>query len=169
MKYLNHPVSKNMKPFLIRQASEKDLEAIANLYAGTVRNVNSKDYSKKQIDVWSASGYDLENWKKKIHEQYFLVAVTENKITGFASIARNGYIDYMYIHKDYQRCGIAKKLLEKIEEKGMEQKNKEVYAYVSTTAKGFFERAGYKYSGDEFNSCGGVDFVNSIMTKNLFV
>ena len=43
------------------------------------------------------------------------IAEIENELTGFSSIEKNGYLDYMYVHKDHQGKGIAKNLLEEIE------------------------------------------------------
>ncbi|MEO8209694.1 MAG: GNAT family N-acetyltransferase [bacterium] len=151
----------------IREARQKDIEGIIELYRETVRAVNSKDYSKEQIKVWSEGAENYDNWKRHILEQYFLVAVIDNVIVGFSSIAPNGYLDFMYVHKDFQRKGIATNLLIEIERKAEEQKNEEIYSHVSATAKGFFEKSGYKYFGELKDSYKEVIFINNLMKKIL--
>ncbi|MDQ3020633.1 MAG: GNAT family N-acetyltransferase [Bacteroidota bacterium] len=151
----------------IREAEEKDIEGIIELYRETVRAVNAKDYNEEQIEIWSAGAENYDNWKKPISEQYFLVAVIDDIIVGLSSITPVGYLDFMYVHKDFQRRGIAKKLLIEIERKAAEQMNDEIFSHVSKTAKGFFEKYGYVYSGDDINKFKGVEFMNSIMKKKL--
>ena len=151
----------------IRTAEEKDLPAIRKLYSQTVREINSKDYNQQEIEVWASSADEHESFSKAIKIQYFVIAVIENEIVGFSSIEKNGYLDFMYVHKDHQRKGIAKKLLEEIERKAVEQKNFEVFAYVSRTAKPFFEKAGYRHTGNKTDPFKGVVFTNSIMVKKI--
>ncbi|MEO8665700.1 MAG: GNAT family N-acetyltransferase [Ignavibacteria bacterium] len=149
----------------IRTAAEKDLPAIRNLYSQTVREINSKDYTKQEIEVWASCSDEPGSFSKAIEVQYFIVAEIENEIVGFSSIEKNGYLDFMYVHKDHQRKGIAKKLLEEIERKASDQKNFEVFSYVSRTAKPFFEKSGYKHTGNKTDHFKGVLFINSIMVK----
>ena len=151
----------------IREATENDLEAIANLYSETVRAINAKDYTKEQIEVWATGAENLDNWKRHIKEQYFIVAEKDKKVIGFSSITPDGYLDFMYVHKDFQRVGVAKKLLAGIESKANEQKNTEIYSHVSKTAKGFFEKSGYVYSGEKKDPYKGVVFINNIMKKKM--
>jgi putative acetyltransferase len=156
-----------MKAIKLRTAELKDIPAIGRLYADTVRNINSKDYSPKHIKVWSASGENPDLWENRIHEQYFVIAETNNIIAGFGSIASNGYLDFMYIHKDYQRMGIAKALLDEIERKAAEQGNPQIYSHVSKTARGFFERFGYQHVRNIEDTYKGVVFINNLMVKNF--
>lgn len=151
----------------IRKAENSDIPEIIKLYDETVRAVNSKDYNKQEVEVWASSAENPGMWKNRIAEQYFIVAEAGGMIVGFSSIASDGYLDYMYVHKDYQRKGAARKLLEEIELKAVEQKNIEIYSHVSRTAKGFFEKNGYIHSGDKIDPFRGVVFVNSIMKKKI--
>ncbi|HMQ68976.1 MAG TPA: GNAT family N-acetyltransferase [Ignavibacteria bacterium] len=151
----------------IRRAKESDSQEIGNMYFDTVNAINSKDYPEEKIKVWAASGKKIEMWKKKISEQYFLVAETDKVITGISSIDPEGYLDFMYVHKDYQRMGIARALLNEIEKKAAEQNNKEIWAYVSITADPFFKKNGYEFSGEKIIVVQGVEFVDRILKKKL--
>ncbi len=151
----------------IRLAESKYAEELGELYYDTVRTVNAKDYTAKEIGIWSESGKRYDVWRKKIAEQYFIVAESGDKIVGISSIDKDGYLDYMYVHKDHQRQGIAKELLIRIEEKAVEQSNDEIWAYVSITANPFFEKNGYVFSGEKIVAVRGVEFRDRIMKKKL--
>ena len=151
----------------IRNAKLSDIDNIISLYQGTVRNVNVKDYSPEQIDVWAGGADNRQRWESAINEQYFVQAEIGGELAGFSSIAEDGYLDFMYVHKDFQRCGAATALLHEIERKAIEQNNKEIYSHVSKTAKGFFEKMGYEHIKDLNDPYKGVIFINALMVKKL--
>lgn len=163
--------------FQLRKASIKDISAITILYKDTVRTVNARDYTPRQIEVWAEGGENKERWEAAITDQYFVLVERKSNISGltlagytlagFASIAKDGYLDFMYVSKDYQRMGVASMLLNEIEKMGREQNNKEIYSHVSKTAKGFFLKRGYKHIKDiEDPYCGEI-FINALMIKRL--
>jgi putative acetyltransferase len=100
---------------MIRIASIDDVDEIRQLFYDTITTVNLKDYSIQQTTAW-AKGYQYtDRWKNSISTQYFIVDEREGMIAGFASLAVDGYIDMMYVHKDSQGKGIAKQLLHALE------------------------------------------------------
>ena len=99
----------------IRRATEEDLNDILRLFKSTVEAVNSKDYQPEQILVWKNRAICKDKWLEKIVDQYFIISINEFDVTGFASITKDGYLDFMYVSKDYQRMGIAKKLYRELE------------------------------------------------------
>lgn len=152
--------------FFIREAKQGDLEQIQQLYHDTVIAINSKDYKEEQIKVWSDISAGSHSFSKKIIEQNFYVADFKNTVIGFGSITDVGYLDYMYVHKDFQRAGVAKKLLQQIEKTAGELNVERIYSHVSITAKGFFEKHGYSKEGDLYDKYKGVEFINSLMVKS---
>lgn len=151
----------------LRAAVEGDIPAIGALYSETVRNVNARDYSVEQINVWSSSGDAYEMWKNRIMGQCFMLALVDEVIAGFCSIAPDGYLDFLYVHKDYQRVGVAKTLLDEIERKAAEQNNPQIYSHVSKTAKGFFKKFGYQHKEDLIDLYKGFTFINALMVKKI--
>lgn len=167
----------------LRTAVFGDIPAIVEMYRGTVHTVNAKDYTPAQIKVWADGAVNYPRWEKAINEQYFVIAEINttpglkpdpslkkegNKIiAGFSSIAKDGYLDFMYVSKDYQRCGVASTLLNEIERKAREQKNPEIYSHVSKTARGFFQKMGYEHKEDIRDLYKGELFVNALMVKKL--
>lgn len=158
----------------IRRAVPEDLSELRQLYIDTVTNINSKDYDENQIHAWIKPWFepdtatrDGRTFADKIVEQYFIVAVINNIIAGFASLEDNGYLDFMYVHKDFQRHGVAKKLLNELESYAREKNIKEVNAIVSKTALGFFEKHGWIKIREDVVEVRGATFVDNIMIKKL--
>lgn len=155
------------KKLIIRRAVPGDAKKTGHLYCNTIKSINNKDYNKRQIEIW-ISGYDnYDKWIKKIGEQYFYVAEQNKEIAGFASVTSEGYIDFMFTHKDYQGQGIATKLLEVIEKKAAELKLNKLWAVVSITARPFFKSKGFKITRRYTKKVEDVIFHDAEMTKFL--
>ena len=151
----------------IRTAVFDDIPNIVEMYRQTVFTVNAKDYSPTQIRVWADGAVNFPRWEAAIKDQYFVLAEIEGKLAGFSSIAKDGYLDFMYVSKDYQGCGVATLLLNEIERKAEEQNNPEIYSHVSKTAKGFFLKMGYVHKEDISDLYKGELFINALMVKKL--
>lgn len=163
-----------MNDIKIRRALPEDLKELRQLYIDTVTNINSKDYDENQIRAWIKPWFEPDTTTRdgrtfgdKITEQYFIVAVIDNIIAGFASLEDNGYLDFMYVHKDFQRHGVAKKLLNELESYAYEKNIKEVNAIVSKTAFGFFEKYGWIKIREDVVEIRGATFIDNIMIKKL--
>lgn len=151
----------------IYRASKQDVGMITKLFRDTIQNVNSKDYPEDEIEDWSSWWTDHDKWQERIEEQYFIKAMIEDNIVGFSSLATDGYLDFMFTHKDYQRHGVAGNLIRIIERKAKEQGNDLIYSDVSITAKGFFERHGYIVEKQQFKKSRKKELINFRMTKTI--
>ncbi len=151
----------------IRQAEKSDVVEITKLFYETIQTINSKDYPQDEIDDWSSWHTDFEKWNEKIVEQYFIVAVFDNKVVGFGSLATDGYLDFMFVHKDYQGQGIASRLLSELEKKAIEQDNEEIYSEVSITARIFFENHGFVVKQKQLKKSRDKELENYYMIKNM--
>ena len=122
----------------IREYREEDQAEILSLFYETVHTVNAKDYKEKQLDAWAPQDNDYEHLNAALRNNLTLLAIEDGKITGFADIDENGYLDHLFVHKDYQGKGIASALCSRIEE-GF----KRIETHASITARPFFEKRGY--------------------------
>jgi putative acetyltransferase len=157
----------NIIEIKIRTAAFADIPNIVEMYRQTVFTVNAKDYTPAQIRVWADGAVNFPRWEAAIKDQYFVLAEIQGKLAGFTSIAKDGYLDFMYVCKDYQRCGVASTLLREIERKAVEQSNPEIYSHVSKTAKRFFLKMGYEHREDIRDLYKGELFINALMIKKL--
>ena len=147
---------------LLREYVTSDCKQLAELFYQTVHTVNAKDYTKKQLDVWATGNVDLKEWDKSFLEHYTIVAIEDEIIVGFGDIDKSGYLDRLYVHKDYQGNGIASALCERLEQSVIENK---IVTHASITAKPFFEQRGYcVVKKQEVMRC-GIALTNYVMEK----
>ena len=156
-----------MLDLTLRIATKYDIDDICELFRNTVLEINKADYAASQLRVWSASADKKEMWEFRIVEQYFLLAIHKSQLVGFASLATDGYLDFMYIHHQFQRNGIAACLYNAIELKAIEQKNEKIYSEVSITARPFFEKQGFFVITKQQKLYADVVFKNYKMEKRL--
>lgn len=150
----------------IRFATKKDIPAIKELFRSTILSVNLKDYISKQVGCWAARGEDPNVWEERINEQYFILAEENNTILGFAALKLSGYLNFMFVHKDYQGKGVASFLLKRIEEYARLKDISEITADVSITAQPFFSKKGYIIL-EQQTVCIGISMTNYKMSKVL--
>lgn len=152
----------------IRLARQEDIEQIKKLYQETILSVNIKDYTFEQVDLWAKRGVKNDVWLQRINEEYFIVCEIENQIVGFCSLKPDGYLNTLFIHKDFQGQGIAKALLFNIEQHAQEAGIEKLSADVSITANGFFLKNGYTDLGQQ-TVCIGIPMINNKMIKQLTI
>lgn len=145
-------------------------EEIISLFYNTVHSVNAADYSSEQLTAWAPETLRqelVERWGASLAINKTFVAWKDGMIVGFSDLAAEGKLDRLYVHKDYQRQGIADKLLEKIEEEARRQQVEELAADVSITAKPFFEHHGFSVIEPQTVERFGVQLKNFRMIKIL--
>lgn len=149
---------------IIRSYVSADCEEIAELFYQTVHAVNAKDYTEEQLNAWASGRVDLAEWDKSFLEHITVVAVENDAIVGFGDIDKSGYLDRLYVHKDFQSRGVATALCDKLERS---ISNEKVFTHASVTAKGFFEHRGYKVVREQQVIRKGVYLTNFIMEKYM--
>lgn len=145
----------------IRKYESTDCKEMAELFFNTVHSVNVKDYTKQQLDAWASGQVDLEKWDQSFQEHFSIVAVENDIIVGFGDIDKTGYLDRLYVHKNYQGKGIATAICDKLESKVKEN----IITHASITAKPFFEKRGYKVVKEQQVERNGIFLKNYIMEK----
>ncbi len=160
---------KNMKTdFTIRIARLSDALEIKDLFQDTVLNINKRDYSKAEVEDWASCGNDLSHIKEMIKTHYFIVAVNQqSQIVGFSSITPQGYLHFMFVHKDFQGKGIATILLNEIEQHATATGIMRITSEVSLTARPFFEKRGYVVEVEQKCKANRLFLTNFWMAKRL--
>ena len=151
----------------IRNATTQDANEIREIFRNTIQKVNCKDYSPKQVKAWSNFA-DLINWNQFLIDQEFWVVEINNVIAGYISLDKNGYLDHLYVHHQYQGVGVASQLIKALESEAKKRGESKTWASVSITAQPFFKSKGYKEVRKEIREANGESFENAIMEKELF-
>ena len=146
----------------LRRYESSDCKEVAELFYNTVHIINAKDYTKEQLDVWVTQEVDLEKWNQSLQGHYSVVAVDNEIIVGFGDIDKDGYLDRLYVHADYQRKGIATAICKQLEQ-AVEGK---ITTHASITAKPFFEKRGYRVVRKQEVERRGIFLTNFVMEKD---
>lgn len=150
---------------IFRTATLSDLKEMQELSIETIKSVCQKDYNPKQIEVWISGVKNTERWIDVINTQFVLLAIIENKIVGYGTLKDGNYIDFFYVHKDFQRQGIADKILSELEIEAKKSNSKIITSDISITAKPFFEKKGFIVIKEQRIEKLGVELINYKMQK----
>ncbi len=145
----------------LRRYKNEDLKELITLFKETVHTVNAKDYSPEEIKAWTFSKTDFSEWEQSLSEHYSFVAVENGVIVGFGDISPEGYLDRLFVHKNFQNRGIGTALCNQLEK----QVNGSIVTHASITAKNFFKKRGYQTIKEQKVMRNGVYLRNYVMQK----
>lgn len=146
---------------IIRKYQSSDCKEIAKLFYNTVHTVNAKDYTEEQLDVWATGKVNLNEWNQFFQKHYTIVAIENQIIVGFGDIDKTGYLDRLFVHKDYQRKGYATAICNLLESVVQGK----IITHASITSKPFFEKRGYKVIKKQQVERQGIFLTNFVMEK----
>lgn len=147
---------------IIRSYRAQDCAEIAQLFYNTVHTVNAKDYTPAQLAVWADGNVDLSAWNHSFLSHETAVAVLDDRIVGFGDMDESGYLDRLYVHKDFQREGIATRICDWLEERVVS----EIYTtHASITARPFFVGRGFTVHKEQQVERGGILLTNYVMIR----
>lgn len=197
-----------MSHFILRPYHPSDCAALAALFYETIHTVNARDYPQEQLDAWADGHVDLDAWNESFLAHNTYVAVQEcvdaddidsrasdstdtapgktggspanALIIGFGDMDDTGYLDRLYVHKDYQGRGVATAICDRLEEdfclsRGrllqnsavQKRKNDTFTTHASITARPFFEKRGYTVVKAQQVVRKGISIRNYIMRKRI--
>ena len=146
----------------LRLYREEDAAVLAQLFYDTVHTINALDYTPQQLDAWAPVQRDLAAWHHSLASHVTLVALIDETIVGFGDMDAQGYLDRLYVHKAFQRRGIATAIVNELE-RAVSVPTYTVQA--SVTAMPFFARRGYQVVRVQQVSRNGVTLKNFWMEK----
>lgn len=146
----------------LRSYRPSDCPELAELFYETVHTVNARDYTREQLDAWATGQVDLGQWNRTLEEHHTVVAEEDGRIVGFGDMDGTGYLDRLYVHKDFQGRGIAAAICDALE--GGVSVGR-LWVQASITARPFFERRGYRVVKEQQVERRGVLLTNFVMEK----
>ena len=147
----------------IRAYSPKDCPQIAQLFYDTVHSVCLKDYTEEQAWAWADGSVNLDQWNRSFLERHTYIAEQGGNIVGFGDITPEGYLDRLYVHKDFQGQGIASALCNALEQSVQSSR---ILVHASVTAKPFFEKRGYRLIKKQIVERHGIQLANFVLELN---
>ena len=150
---------------LLREYKPADCAEMARLFYDTVHSVNLRDYTPEQVNAWATGQVDLTAWDASFRAHNTVIAEQNGEIVGFGDLdVGAGYLDRLYVHKDYQNEGVAAAICDALESAA---ETKTVMTHASLTAKGFFLKRGYAVVKEQQIERCGVRLTNFVMIKLL--
>lgn len=146
----------------LRDYRPNDCAALAALFYETVHTVNKKDYTPAQLAAWATGAVDLAAWNASFLAHKTVVAWSGGKIVGFGDMDERGYLDRLYVHRDFQGRGIATAVCDELE-RAVGGGGYSVHA--SITARPFFEKRGYRAVARQEVFRQGIALTNYKMEK----
>jgi len=150
-----------------RIAEPKDFNQIKEVFVLSIQKLCSKQYTQEQIKAWTSSVSNEKRWLDKIENQHFILAFQGNQLLGFGSLEGSDYIDFMYVHPDYTRQGIADKILDRLLQRSLSLGALKVNSDVSKTAKNFFLKKGFEVIKENEVQIQGISLNNYRMCLKL--
>lgn len=150
----------------IRRLAAQDIPEMRKLFRATVLTVNSKDYTKEEVEDWASCGDSVEHWKELLAKNDYIGALDgQGGIVGFSSMNAEGYLHSMFVHKDWQGKGVATLLLSEMEKIARRYGVHKISVEVSVTARPFFEKHGYKVVKEQKAKANRLYLTNYVMEK----
>lgn len=151
----------------IRRFKDTDIDQVIDLFYDTVHRVNRMDYTPEQLAAWAnplERDKVVTDWLRSLRSNHTYVAEENSTILGFIDLTTNGLLDRLYVHKDYQRQGIASALFEVILQTANELHLSAIKTEASITAKPFFEKQGFKELEKQQIEKHGILLINYLMS-----
>ena len=146
----------------LRSSQSSDCPELAELFYNTIHAVNARDYTREQLDAWATGQVDLERWDRELREHHTVVAEEGGILVGFGDMDRSGYLDRLFVHRDFQGQGIATAICDALEG-GVSMGR--LWVQASITARPFFEGRGYRVVKEQQVERRGVLLTNFVMEK----
>lgn len=146
----------------LREYLPSDCAQLAELFCQIVHSVNAQDYTREQLNAWASGEVDLQAWDASFRTHRTIVATENGEIVGFGDMDESGYLDRLYVHKDYQGQGIASVICNELERFAV---RKTFTTHASITAKPFFQHRGYCVVREQKVIRRGVALTNFVMEK----
>ena len=158
----------DMQVVVIRSYSHADAADTLAIFLDAVTETAAADYSPEQIQAWARpEARDLPTWHASMQERNSYVATVDGVPAGFSDVNLAGYIDMLFVAPRYQRQGVARQLIGRVEVYARKAQLTELTSDVSITARPFFERHGFTVEAEQHPVKGGVPLTNYKMKKKL--
>jgi putative acetyltransferase len=151
----------------IRPYRRGEEDAVWKVYFAATHESIGRDYHADLIERWAPHDQDMGQWTARLAQKNPFVAVVDGEIIGMAEIERDGFIDYFYVHPNWQGKGIGKALLAALETEATKFGVALIFADVSITAKRFFLSRGFSITEARSNVILGHPAPNFRMQKKL--
>jgi len=112
-------------------------------------------------------GGSLAYWNDRFSRDHAVVAEKAGVIVGIGTAKPPAYFDMLYVHKGYQRIGVAALIADEIERLLRDNGTTVITVDASITAKPFFKKRGYAVLREQSVETRG-QFLTNFKMKKIF-
>jgi putative acetyltransferase len=151
----------------LRTATEQDVPALAELYAGSVLALGPELYGKEQVASWAAFASDSDAFRRFVLEPTTFVAEDETGILGFCGIFDDGHIASLYVRPDRARQRLGTRLLEAALDYAARHGIEFVNAHASRLSHPLFLKFGFSTVRTEVAQRDGASFERYLVERRV--
>ncbi|WP_172840458.1 GNAT family N-acetyltransferase [Virgibacillus phasianinus] len=151
----------------LKRFESNRINEVITLFRETILTVNTKDYSKEQVEEWANNRHTVDEWVNRLDTSLTYIALINDKIVGFGNMTDEGLVDLLYVHKNHQAEGIGSMLVTQLEADAKRQNFNCITTEASITAKPFFLSKGYFVHQKQLKLIAGTRLTNYKMVKEL--
>ncbi len=144
-----------------------DVPLLAEIFRASIEELTADDYSEAQQEAWASAADDEEDFGARLAGELTLVATYDGAPVGFAALVGNKNIDMLYVHPAAAGQGAGAMLCDALEKLAAARGAKDLSVEASDTARGFFEKRGFKAQQRNTVSLVGEWLANTTMSKPL--
>jgi putative acetyltransferase len=151
-----------LRPFL-----PADAPLLAEIFRDSVEDLTAEDYGEAQREAWASAADDEAAFAERLGQGLTLVATLSGSPVGFVSLKGADEIDMLYVHPAAAGQGAGAMLLDAVEKLAASRGTARLTVDASDSARGFFERRGFKAQRRNTVLCGDEWLANTTMEKVL--
>jgi putative acetyltransferase len=159
--------SRTQPKIAMRPMLPADVPLLAEIFRASIEELTAEDYSEAQREAWASAADDEEDFGARLVGELTLVATYDGAAIAFAALADNKSIDMLYVHPAAAGQGAGTMLCDALEKLAAARGSKELTVDASDTARGFFEKRGFKVQQRNTVSLAGEWLANTTMSKPL--
>lgn len=139
---------------MYRLAEQRDVNSICSLIKRSINHLCAPDYNydPEVLKPW-LSEIKPEKFKAWIaHEEDYLIVATneQDQIAGVAMLRQDGCVHLCYVAPEFSKQGVGQILINGLFARARQKNIHHLHLNSTLTAKGFYERFGFKSKGRGF-------------------
>lgn len=146
--------------YRIRKVELEDMQATQNAHQKSIYTLCTKDYSPEQIQAWGNVKYSEEIWNKTVFHDYALVVEVNGGVEGIChgKIRDDGLgeIVGLYFTGIIAGKGIGREIFQQVLFELRKRGATNFIIFATLTAKGFYEKMGFKVEREFLSSIRGT-------------
>lgn len=140
---------------------------IADLFCEAVHAIDPCLYTDEQKRAWAPKPPDYEFWKQRLDIKMPYIGLMHGQVAGFIELEKDGHIDCMYVHPNFQRLGFGSKLLGHVIQLARDRGFERLYVEASKAARPLFDKMGFFDVRENVIERRGVKLTNHTMEFKL--